>query len=1376
MKLQFVRACALALLASAPHLAHAQEACSAASSGSGGFSEFGPSSRRYGPWPQENTDGTYDGDAILNAAHPPIRNDVADYHARRMWEARFGLRYQERRDGSGQLRQPGRREPGNPASDGSVDNKPPLPVATPSGLGNQDVEAGLSNPVSCSGVVLASGEKVLDETDAAAGGLYPLQLTRRYRSAGSTGFLFGPNWASNLDPYRVTKSTSPCQDTEVGCVPVDATVTFPDGRVYKFTPKADEPGSYHVKGAASLGVLTYVVASGSWSLDVMGRGYVFNSLGRQVSSGDATYTWTGARVTRVTSRTGRYFDLTWGANSRVSHVTDSAGGVWVYGYTTDNMLSSVTSPGSPADVRTYHYEKAGQPTLLTGVSISGVRYSTYDYDTARRTTSSALAGTEHKDTFVYTTNKTTLTNALGQATAYTFTTAYGGLTLTSVSNSAQAACGSNVASIVYDSYGYPDYTLDWNGNKTDYTFDGEGRLSKVTTAAGTTQANSVQYTWLYGRVSEVKHLGANDAVYLKVAYTYTTQGYAGKLAAETHTDLKSGGVARSATYSYTHHSNGTLATVTTNRSLPGGATGTSSETYDSLGNRTSVKNALNHEVTWSDFNGLGLPGRMVDANDVTTDYSYDPRGNLTGTTHYLPSGTRATTYAYNNNRQVTDITSATGAVTRTRYTAAMKPDRTGNAAGEYVVRQFDLATKTVTIRSNRHTPAMSGTTPIAAANGEFTRFIKLDAFGRPAEEYGNGGQKVTYTYDANGNVKTRTDAANRQTKYDYDAQNRLIRTTAPDTGITEMGFDNEGRLQYVKDPRDLRTTYTYNGFGDVLTQTSPDTGLTTYAYDAAGRRSSQQSADGKTIEFGWDALDRMSWRSSNGLNEVFGFDEGANGKGRLTSLGDASGSTAYAYSAAGELTTQTSTIDGVPYATGWQYDAAGRLLQMTYPTGLVLTYGWDTAGRLSQLDGLINGQVVRLADNFLYQPATDRLYAWRHGNGLSRLVALDTDGRVSKLESPGVHSLTYAWKNTGTIDSVTDAIYSAHNATYTYDPNDRLQSVARSGDAQSFGWDKVSNRTSHSRAGIGYTITPDSASNRLLGYSGGGLDRSFGHDAVGNVASETRTDGNRVYGYDGFGRMTGLWINGVLKGDYGLNALNQRPVKWNTSGTTHFIQTSAGQLLAEFSSQSTAYVWLGDELLGIVRDNQFRANHNDHLGRPEMLTSAAKAVVWRAKNDAFGRTIVTDNIGNLNVGLPGQYFDIESGLWHNWHRIYDPQTGRFVQSDPIGLAGGINTYAYVAGSPTMRTDPTGLLQNTGPGGPCATDCRFQLFVCKGVGLTAGLVMGGITGRGTAFTMACGAYLGYMISDGFCEELKARCDELCTQAPQPSPPPSAPSKE
>ena len=99
---------------------------------------------------------------------------------------------------------------------------------------------------------------------------------------------------------------------------------------------------------------------------------------------------------------------------------------------------------------------------------------------------------------------------------------------------------------------------------------------------------------------------------------------------------------------------------------------------------------------------------------------------------------------------------------------------------------------------------------------------------------------------------------------------------------------------------------------------------------------------------------------------------------------------------------------------------------------------------------------------------------------------------------------------------------------------------------------------------------------------------------------------------------------------------------------------------------------------------------NDHLNTPRIMTDRQQKVVWQGVSQAFGVTTVTvDEIEN-NLRFPGQYYDAGMGTHYNYFRDYDPRVGRYLQSDPIGLRGGLNTYSYVFGNPVRYIDPNGL--------------------------------------------------------------------------------------
>jgi RHS repeat-associated protein len=100
--------------------------------------------------------------------------------------------------------------------------------------------------------------------------------------------------------------------------------------------------------------------------------------------------------------------------------------------------------------------------------------------------------------------------------------------------------------------------------------------------------------------------------------------------------------------------------------------------------------------------------------------------------------------------------------------------------------------------------------------------------------------------------------------------------------------------------------------------------------------------------------------------------------------------------------------------------------------------------------------------------------------------------------------------------------------------------------------------------------------------------------------------------------------------------------------------------------------------------------HNDHIGTPQKITSVSGAVVWSARYSSFGEASIEVGTVTNNLRFPGQFYDAETGLHYNYHRYYDPKTGRYLSADPIGLIGGINLFAYVQDNPLKFADPKGL--------------------------------------------------------------------------------------
>jgi RHS repeat-associated protein len=1181
-----------------------------------------------------------------------------------------------------------------------------------------DVSPKTSNPV-----IIATGEKMLEQTDFVHKSIPELSFDRTYRSkavvtlAGVTNgqWLFGYKRAAINYGLR---SQQLGIDMPFGWIPDYFNLVRSDGSAKKFVTSQTTAGSttemvYVYQGttpSTSPEVVTWNAAEIRLT-DRYGRGYTFSPTTRALTTvfdrrgTILTYTYDAVgNVTRVTHAAGQHIDLTWNTSRQLASV--SANGLLVaqYSYTGSNLTRVTYANGNYKD---YFYEDAKNGTLLTGYAVNGSRVTQYSYIISPITAGEYLVSSsgdvagESRETFAYTSLTTTVTSAQGHSSKYTFVqignTAF--MRLSRTDSLASSTCPAAWATQSYDTNGNPYIYVDRNGVITRFSYDITGRKLEEHVATGTPSETALIYTYgIYG-LATMSLRDATGTLISTYAIDYYTSGPAvGLRSAETTTDAALGTQIRY-TYTYTFYPSGQIATLTTSWSIPGG-TASSTLAYDSLGNLVSTTDPLGHQVQYSSFFVDGQPQAMVDANGVYTAFAYDGIGNLLSSTQHLPNGYRTVGYSWDGEGRVTDISYPDGGVERLRYSASGRVEYRGNAQSEFVHSALDIAANTATLTSTRNIPSLSGGVPTGSASGQFTSTDRLDSLNRLLEHRLANGKAWVYSYDNMGNRKSVTDPLGRITRYDYDPLNRLAAVTYPDGGAMTLGYDASGNLRSVRDPRGLTTSYAYDALGHLLSRTSPDTGTTSFSYSVSWQVIAETRANNHTITYDWDALGRMKTRTSDGVTEIFTYDTGPNGIGHLTGLSDASGQTSYEYTAAGELTKQTTTLHGASYLTSWAYDAAGHLQTMTYPDGFAIGYSYDPYGRPSQLSSNLGGTWSVLADSFLYQPATDRLYAWRWGNNETHLTTLDYDGRVSQIASAAGLGLSYGYFDNSTIASVTDTLRPGVSGSYGYDANDRLKSAVLPGISYGYSYDTSGNRTLKTSGGATQSASVDSASNRLLGIATA-QPVAYGYDALGNRTS----DGVAVYTHDTNGRLLQA-TTAAGPTNYEVNALNQRTRKSGPKGEIRYIFDATGRLLAESNASGSIqreYVWIGTTPIAILDGGtQVNVVHSDLLGTPRAVTDASGKMIWRWSpiTEPFGLNgVEEDPDGNgqsyvLNLRFPGQYYDQETGLFYNAFRYYDPQVGSYAQSDPIGLKGGINTYSYLGGNPLSYVDPLGLARTT----------------------------------------------------------------------------------
>jgi RHS repeat-associated protein len=757
-------------------------------------------------------------------------------------------------------------------------------------------------------------------------------------------------------------------------------------------------------------------------------------------------------------------------------------------------------------------------------------------------------------------------------------------------------------------------------------------------------------------------------------------------------------------------------------------------TYDAAGNLKSLKTPLNQETLYG-YDDLGQWISVQQSNGAVT--TIEP--NAAGLTKSIANAANARTqFEYDASQRLVAIVDSYGSRSESQYDSrgrlAAEKDQLGNTA-EYRYEQDRLTGIDY---------------PTYQESYEYdNREWRLSEVLHYNNREGDKAQRAQYRYLADGLLAAQIDATNNLTGNSYDGIGRLISSTDAEGGVTRSAYDKRGNLVQLTDPTGRITRFRYDARDALLAETKVGNGDTPtierrFVYDEVGNLKQAITPDGRVSTYHYDDGNRLvrtdyfttsSAAEAGQANSTITY--GYNALNRLASYEDETSKAIYTHDVLGRVESITTTYKQADpvfsKAIKYTYDLNGRKASYSTPEQQTYGYRYTPHGRLAGVSIPDEGSISFQDFNWLMPQSI--LFPGGNQYSLSYDGLQRYESRVLKdVAGNSILRQGYDYDAVGNITAIEDQ---GGKATYGYDKLYRLtEAKYPEGDGrqnEAYAYDGVGNRLDEasSKDELDITQWQYNAHNQLVSHDGIGY--RYNRDGHLTERGALQADGSLIqsgtidhwlYQYDARERLVAVQKNGQLLARYTFNPLGQRISKTlpQQGTTTYYLYSeeglvgeydAQGELQQEYAFDPTA-AWMSQPLFTRAKaaNAQGRQVHyygTSHLGTPEVAFLKSGEVTWRAKAQAFGETTVSLGALNNPLRFPGQYFDQETGLHYNYFRDYDPEMGRYVESDPIRLVGGVNYYFYVDGSPTMFSDPLGLVKNTsGRWIECGKNCRIRI--------------------------------------------------------------------